>query len=172
MLPLLVCSTLLSIDPLLGAVGFSGKNLGEWSVVLEHEVRPRHAIVVEQTTVHVHDDPFHLTVLGLGAGYRYYPRGDAGPFLGAIAGGKVGTGRHGEAPMRTDLGARAVFAVGHAGWRWTRGNWVVTVRAGLGIARYQMRGTINDQDIDVAADDALAPLPVEIDSELSVGFSF
>lgn len=172
MLPLLLASTILSIDPLLGAVGFTGKNLGEWAVSLEHRVRPGHAVVVEQTTVHVHDDPFHLTVLGLGAGYRYFPRGDAGPFVGAIAGGKLGTGRYGDAPARMDLGARAVFAVGHAGWRWVRGRWTVTVRAGLGVAVYETTGGGGDPDIDVAADEALAPLPVEVDSELSVGFSF
>lgn len=161
-----------SIDPVLGALGFTGRNVGAWALGYERRVRPRHAVLVEQATVHVHEDPWHLTVLALGAGYRYYLRPAASaPFVGLLAGGKLGAGRFGAGPDNA-LTARAVFVTAHAGWRrtWPSG-FTVAARLGAGWARY----TINDDApmgaADVA-DDRLAPLPFEIDSELSLGLAF
>lgn len=161
-----------SIDPLLGVLGFTGRNVGEWAIGYERRVRPQHAVRVEHTGVHVHLDPWHLTTLGLGAGYRYYLRpGASAPFVGILGGGKLGTGRFGEGPDN-ELTARAVFVTAHAGWRhtWPSGL-TVAARLGAGWARY----AINDDAPMGAADvkdDRLSPLPVEIDSELSLGYAF
>jgi hypothetical protein len=161
-----------SLDPLLGVIGFSGRNAGEWAVSYERRVAPRHAVLVEQATVHVHKDPWHLTTFGLGAGYRYYLRPSASaPFVGILGGGKLGTGRFGEGPDNK-LTARAVFVTAHAGWRhtWPSGL-TVAARLGAGWASY----AINDDAPMGAADvkdDRLSPLPIEIDSELSLGYAF
>jgi hypothetical protein len=162
----------ISIDPLLGAIGFSGRNVGDWAVSYERRLAPRHALLVEQATVHVHRDPWHLTTFGLGAGYRHYLRPSASaPFIGVLAGAKLGTGRYGDMPDNK-LTARAVFATAHAGIRhtWSSGL-TVAARLGAGLAHY----AINDDAPMGAAevkDARLAPLPFELDSELSVGFAF
>lgn len=161
-----------SIDPLLGVIGFTGRNAGEWAVSYERRLGPRHALLVEQATVHVHRDPWHLTTFGLGAGYRHYLRPSASaPFVGVLAGAKLGTGRFGVMP-ENKLTARAVFATAHAGIRhtWPSGL-TVAARLGAGLAHY----AINDDAPMGAAevkDARLAPLPFELDSELSVGFAF
>lgn len=161
-----------SIDPVLGVLGFTGRNLAEWALRYEHRLGARHAVLVEQGTVHVHQDPWHMTTFALGAGYRYYLRPSASaPFVGVVAGGKLGSGRYG---MGEDnrLTARAVFATAHAGWRhtWASG-FTIAARLGAGWAHY----AINDDAPMGAAevkDDRLSPLPFEIDSELSLGYAF
>src|SRR5688500_6827924 len=86
-----VRSNTVAIDPLLGSIGFSGRNLGGWAVSSQRRLRPHHAVLVEQTTVHVHKDPWHLTLFGAGIGYRYLVNGDSAtsPFVGVVAGGKL-----------------------------------------------------------------------------------
>jgi hypothetical protein len=157
----------LSIDPVMGTLGFTGKQLGDWSVGYEHRLDVHHAVLVEQTTVHVHEDPFHLTQFGLGAGYRYFVRDGSSPFVGGLVGARLGTGRYGE---MGDLSGRGVYATAHAGWRWTRDPVVVTARLGAGYAYH----SLGDAPAEALAekDDHLAPLPFEIDSELSVGWQF
>ena len=162
----------ISIDPISGAVGFTGRNLGEWAVSYERRLAPQHAILVEQTTVHVHHDPWHLTLFGLGAGYRYFLReAPSAPFAGVIAAGKLGRGRFGDMPDN-GLGVRGIAVTAHAGWRWimTRG-FTVTLRLGAGWAHYMLA---DDAPAGAAAmqDDRLAPLPFELDSELAVGWTF
>ncbi len=158
-----------TIDPLMGAVGFSGKNLGDWAVGYERRLSEHHAVLVEQTTVHVHSDPWHLTLLGIGAGYRYHFRPRDGAFVGAIAGAKLGFGRFGE---MDDLGARAVFTTAHVGWRWISDRGVtVTARVGAGLAAYRLDDGA-PAEAEAMRDDRLAPLPFEVDGELGVGWSF
>jgi hypothetical protein len=157
----------LSLDPVSGAIGFTGKQLGDWSVAYEHRLDVHHALLVEQTTVHVHDDPFHLTVFGAGAGYRYFVRDGSSPFVGGIVGARLSTGRFGE---MDDLAGRGAYGTAHAGWRWAADPVVVTVRLGAGWAYHSLG------DAPAAAlaeqDDHLAPLPFEVDSELSIGWQF
>jgi hypothetical protein len=161
----------LSLDPLSGAVGFTGKNLGDWSITYERVLAPGHALVLEQTTVHVHDDPFHLTNLGLGVGYRYFMRAHGStPFVGALAGPKLGFGRFGDHGSMT---AHAVFATAHAGWRWVTDRLVITARIGAGYGYYHVAPPDHDDVMhDVMADEHLRPLPFELDSELALGFEF
>ena len=161
----------ISIDPVSGAVGFTGKNLGDWSITYERAVTPQHALVLEQTTVHVHDDPFHLTNFGLGIGYRYFVREHGStPFVGALFGGKLGTGRFGD---HGDMSAHSAYATAHAGWRWVTKRLIVTARIGAGIAYYHVEPPNHDDVMhDVMADDHLKPLPFEIDSELAIGWQF
>ena len=166
-------SNTVSLDPLMGALGFSGRNLGEWAVSYERRVRPRHAVLLEQTTVHVHEDPFHLTMLGVGVGYRHILRAEAAssPFAGLVAGAKLGTGRFGDMPD-SSLSARAVFATAHAGWRWTsRRGLTITVRIGAGWAHYMLADDAPPAAVAMQ-DDRLAPLPFELDTETSIGWSF
>lgn len=155
-----------SIDPVMGAIGFSGKSLGDWSISYERALAPHHALVAEQTTVHVHDDPFHLTSFGLGLGYRYFvhARGST-PFVGAFIGGKLGTGRFGD---DSDLTARAAYGTAHIGWRWVGKRFVVTTRIGVGYAHYYV--ATSGQDLEVMAEDHL--LPLEVDGELAIGWQF
>jgi hypothetical protein len=157
-----------TIDPLIGAVGFSGKNLGDWALGYERRLSEHHAVLVEPTGVHVHSDPWHLTLLGIGAGYRYHLRPRDGGFVGAIAGAKVGFGRFGD----MDLGARAVFTTAHVGWRWISDDGVtVTARIGAGVAAYRLDDGA-PAEAEAMRDDRLAPLPFELDGELGVGWSF
>jgi hypothetical protein len=161
-----------SIDPLLGVLGFTGRNLGEWTIGYERRLAPRHAVLVEQSTVHVHQDPWHLTLFSAAVGYRHYLRpSTSAPFVGILGGAKLGTGRFGDMPDN-QLTARAVFVTAHVGLRRTwRSGLTVAARIGAGWASY----AINDDAPMGAAevkDDRLAPLPVEIDSELSLGFAF
>jgi len=161
----------ISIDPLSGAIGFTGKSLGDWSITYERAVTPQHALVLEQTTVHVHDEPFHLTNFGLGIGYRYFVReGGSTPFVGALAGGKLGTGRFGDHGSMT---AHAVYATAHAGWRWVTKRLIVTARIGAGYVHYHVDPPDHDDVMhDVMAGDHLQPLPFELDSEIAIGWQF
>jgi hypothetical protein len=161
----------ISLDPVSGAVGFTGKNLGDWSITYERRLAPQHALVIEQATVHVHDDPFHLTTLGLGFGYRHFVRPSGStPFVGALAGPKLGFGRFGD---HGSITAHAVFATAHAGWRWVTDRLVVTARIGAGYGYYHVVPPDHDGiEHDVMADDHLKPLPFELDSELAIGWSF
>ena len=128
-------------------------------------------MLVEQATVHVHKDPWHLTTLGLGVGYRYHFHEGSSPFVGALAGGKLGFGRLGDGEGN-GLMARALFATAHAGWRWIFGRgFTVTARVGAGYARYMLEGDAAEA-AEPMMDDRLRPLPFELDSELSVGLSF
>jgi hypothetical protein len=166
-------SNTVAIDPLLGSIGFTGKNLGEWAVSYERRLRPHHAVLLEQTTVHVHKDPWHMTVFGAGVGYRYLVNGAArtSPFVGVVTGGKLGTGRFGDMEPN-GLMARAVFATAHAGWRWTSERGLtVTLRLGAGYAHYMLADDAPAGATEMQ-DDRLSPLPFEVDSEASVGWTF
>jgi hypothetical protein len=155
----------LSLDPVMGAVGFTGKSLGDWSVSYERTLAPHHALVLEQTTVHVHDDPFHLTNFGLGVGYRYFLRErGSSPFVGGFVGAKYGTGRYED----HDLTAHAAYGTAHVGWRWVMKRFAITTRIGAGYAYYHVE--TSDHDHDVMAEDHL--LPLEIDGELAIGWQF
>jgi hypothetical protein len=163
-----------SLDPVSGTVGFTGRNLGEWRLGYERRFGEHHGLVIEQATVHVHKPPFHLTVMGVGAGYRYHFRPAerrSSPFVGVLAGGKLGFGRFGDMDDN-DLSAHAVFVTAHAGWRWVfaRG-FTVTLRAGAGYAHYGLGGSTAGA-AEAQMDDRLKPLPFEVDSELGIGLSF
>jgi hypothetical protein len=163
-------ANLITGDFVTGALGFTGHNVGgEWSIGYERRLGVNHALVLEQTWVHVHHHPFHLTVAGIAAGYRYYLRPGTSPFAGVLVGGKVGFGRFGEG-MDNDLSARALAATAHVGYRWVRGRLALTARIGAGVRDYRLGGSAKDLAEDMS--DRLEPLPIEIDSELGIGVRF
>ncbi len=140
-------SNTVTLDPIGGAIGFTGRNLGEWALGYERRFGAHHGVLAENTWVHVQsrpvppDDgrPRHRVPLSPAAARRAIVavrRRDRGrqarlrpPRHGAERSHRARRVRH--RPRR---------------WRWSSARgFTLTARLGLGYARYVLGGARADR---------------------------
>ncbi len=118
---------------------------------------------------------------GVNIGYRWHWRGkqDSG-FLGVTAGFSMGTGtgtvETNGMSKNFDVDTRVISVTGNVGKRWAWDNGLnLTLRIGAGYGNYQVTTDSTDPDAQDAVDvvdNLLAWLPVALDGELSLGYTF
>jgi hypothetical protein len=155
---------------------------GDYGGNYEHLFGGRHGLLVEAAFSSGGNDEASYTSYGGALGYRFHWSGsqDSG-FLGLNVGFGVGTGASTVAnsagqPMTYDLSIRTLYATMDVGKRWQFDSGLnVTFRLGAGRALRTVSTTSNAPDAQKAAQDlqdVLAWLPVTLDGELSLGYSF
>jgi hypothetical protein len=121
------------------------------------------------------------TRYGGGVGYRWHWSGQQqSGFLGILAGYSAGSGSstvsNGGAVSNIDLTIKAPWVVGNVGKRWQWDNGInITFRLGAGWAKYTVTTTSMDpqaQDAVQALQKLLTLIPIALDGELSLGYTF
>jgi|JI10StandDraft_1071094.scaffolds.fasta_scaffold108125_4 hypothetical protein len=153
--------------------------LGEYVVNYEY-LAGHHGAIVEGGAAHDADGATSATTFGAAAGYRLHWRGRQNSgFVGVMAGfyvGSAATTTGGDDPMAVDLTVTELSLTANVGKRWQLANGLnVTWRIGGGYARRWVSTSSDDPDVAAAAqtvEDVLAFLPIAVDGELSLGYSF
>lgn len=121
------------------------------------------------------------TTYGGGAGYRWHWSGQQNSgFLGLMAGYSVGAGKStitdGGVSNSFDLTIKAPWVVANIGKRWQWDNGInLTFRIGGGWASYTVSTSSTDpqaQDAVRFVQDILTLIPIALDGELSIGYTF
>jgi hypothetical protein len=101
------------------------------------------------------------------------------PLLGVMFSQGFGTGEvvysSGTTEMRHAMSVRSTTITGNIGKRWMFGPVNLTIRAGLGYGKYTAKAKEDTQeakDAEELMNDILAFLPIAVDGELSVGYTF
>ena len=155
---------------------------GTYSVNYEHLWHGTHGLLVEGTFLNLSDDASSSLGAGASIGYRWHwsHSQDSG-FLGVNAGfwGGVGDGTVTESGMTSrtfDVDVRTLYVVGNIGRRWQWQNGLnLTFRVGAGVADYEVSTHSSDPQAQKGVkqvQDLLDYLPIALDGELSLGYSF
>jgi len=154
---------------------------GQYGGNFEYLVDGTHGLLVEADYWHSSGTDSSAAGGGLRLGYRWHWRGrqDSG-FLGVNVGAGLGTGsatvsNDAGQQMTYDLSVRTLEVTGDIGKRWMMGPVNITFRIGAGYASRTASTSSTDPDAQKAArtvQDILAFLPVALDGELSVGYTF
>jgi len=166
-----------------------GVLFGSYSVNYERLVGGTNGFMIEgnfsrstgTSTVNGDSTSSKSSLYGGGVGYRWHWSGqqDSG-FLGLMAGYSVGTGSGTVADaagiQQFDLTIKAPWVVANIGRRWQWDNGInFTIRAGAGWAKYTVSSSSTDpnaQDAVKALQDLLTLIPIALDGELSLGYTF
>jgi hypothetical protein len=166
-----------------------GVFFGNYSLNYERLVNGTHGFMIEgnfshssgTSTVNGDSTSSKSQEYGGGVGYRWHWRGqqDSG-FLGLMAGYSVGTGSStvtsGGVADTIDLKIKAPWVVANIGKRWQWDNGLnITFRIGAGWAKYTVSTTSQDpsaQDAVKGLQDLLTLIPIALDGELSLGYTF
>ena len=164
----------INIDPLGAIQGYYGGNF-EW-------LHGSNGVVVEADYWHSANDVASAGGGGAHVGYRFHWRGRQNSgFLGLMVGGGVGTGtgtltNSAGQQMTYDMSVNTLEVTADIGKRWQLDNGLnITFRIGGGWANRTVTTTSSDPDVKQAAkdfQDVLAFLPIALDGELSLGYSF
>ena len=164
----------INIDPLGAIQGYYGGNF-EW-------LHGSNGLVVEADYWHSANDVASAGGGGAHVGYRWHWRGRQNSgFLGLMVGGGYGTGTgtvtpSGGQPMTYDMTINTLEVTADIGKRWQLDNGLnITFRIGAGYASRTASTTSTDPDVQQATkdfQDVLAFLPIALDGELSLGYSF
>jgi hypothetical protein len=166
-----------------------GVLFGSYSLNYERLVGGTNGFMIEGTfsrstgtsTVNGDSTSSKSTLYGGAVGYRWHWSGqqDSG-FLGLLAGYSVGTGSgtvvDAAGIQQIDLTIKAPWIVANIGRRWQWDNGLnFTIRAGAGWAKYTVSTSSTDpnaQDAVKALQDLLTLIPIALDGELSLGYTF
>lgn len=164
----------INVDPFGLVQGYYGGNV-EW-------LHGAHGLVVDADYWHAGDDTFSTAGGGGHVGYRWHWRGRQNSgFLGLMVGGGYGTGQvtttnAQNQQMSYDLTVNTLEVTADIGKRWQMDNGInITLRLGGGYASRTATTTSADPDAQSAAknvESLLALLPIALDGELSLGYSF
>ncbi|HVU53369.1 MAG TPA: hypothetical protein VHL80_21940 [Polyangia bacterium] len=166
-----------------------GVLFGSYSLNYERLAGGTHGFMIEGTfshstgtsTINGDQTSSKSMLYGGGVGYRWHWSGQQqSGFLGLMAGYTVGTGSGTVSDMtgtqQFDLTVKAPWVVANIGkrWQWDSGlNF--TFRVGAGWAHYTVSSSSTDpqaQDAVKALNDLLTLIPIALDGELSLGYSF
>jgi len=164
----------INVDPFGIWQGYYGGNV-EW-------LHGGNGIVLEGHYWKAGDDKFSTNGAGSYVGYRWHWRGQENSgFLGLMVGGGYGTGvatttNSSGQMMSYDMTVSTFEVTADIGKRWQMDNGMnITLRVGGGYASRSASTTVDDPDAQQAAkdvQDALAFLPIALDGELSLGYTF
>lgn len=166
-----------------------GVLFGSYSLNYERLVGGMHGFMVEgnfshstgTSTINGDQTSSRSSLYGGGVGYRWHWSGQQqSGFLGLMAGYTVGTGSgtvtDATGMQAFDLTVKAPWVVANIGKRWQWDNGLnVTFRIGAGWAKYTVSTNSTDpqaQDAVKALQDLLTLIPIALDGELSLGYTF
>lgn len=158
----------------------AGALVGEYAANYEYLMAGGLGLLGEGAFSHSSADGASVTEFGGAAGLRWHWRGRQNSgFIGAMVSFYNGTAEAtvgSESPMTYDLTVRELAVTANVGKRWQLDNGLnITWRLGGGWARRWVSTTSTDPDAQDAVqtiEDLLAFLPVAVDGELSLGYSF
>jgi len=140
-----------------------------------------HGLIIESSLFARSDDDASSGGIGAAIGYRWHLSGHQNSwFVGAMAGFLVGTGDaeigSGVNTMRFEVDTQVFSVVANIGKRWAWNNGLnLTIRAGAGYGNYSVTTDSQSADAQQAVekvDELLSIVPVAIDGELSLGYTF
>jgi hypothetical protein len=166
-----------------------GALFGNYSLNYERLFSGTHGLMVEGTlsfssgtsTSGTEASASKSTLYGGAVGYRWHWSGQQqSGFLGLMAGYTVGSGSStitsGGMSSNFDLTIKAPWVVGNIGKRWVWDSGInVTFRIGAGWAKYSVSSSSTDpqaQDAVKFLQDVLTLIPIALDGELSLGYTF
>ena len=166
-----------------------GALFGSYSLNYEHLSGGTHGLMVEgnlgfstgTSTSGTEASSSKSTNYGGGVGYRWHWSGQQqSGFLGLMAGYTVGSGSStitsGGMTNSYDLTIKAPWVVANIGKRWVWDNGLnITFRIGGGWAKYTVSSSSTDpqaQDAVKFLQDVLTLIPIALDGELSLGYTF
>ena len=163
----------ININPL-GAVGLN------YALTYERLFAGSHGLVVEGIAAFSNGDDGDAKQFGGAVGYRWHWRGRQNSgFLGVMFSQGFGTGEvvysNGTTEMRHGMNVRSTTVTANIGKRWLFGPVNVTIRGGLGYGKYvasAKEDTQEAKDAEELMNDILAFLPIAVDGELSIGYTF
>lgn len=163
----------ININPL-GAVGLN------YALTYERLFAGSHGLVVEGIAAFSNGDDGDAKQFGGAVGYRWHWRGRQNSgFLGVMFSQGFGTGEvvysNGTTEMRHGMNVRSTTVTANIGKRWLFGPVNVTIRGGLGYGKYvasAKEDTPEAKDAEELMNDILAFLPIAVDGELSIGYTF
>jgi hypothetical protein len=162
---------------------------GAYSLNYERLVSGTHGFMIEgnfshstgTSTINGDQTSSKSLLYGGGVGYRWHWSGQQqSGFLGLMAGYTVGTGSgtvtDAAGTNEFDLTIKAPWVVANIGKRWQWDNGLnITFRIGAGWAKYTVSSNSTDpqaQDAVKALQDLLTLIPIALDGELSLGYTF
>jgi hypothetical protein len=158
-----------------------GLIIGSYAANYERLLPGGHGFIVEGAYSRSSDSESSATSGGVGLGYRYHWRGRQNSgFVGATLGYYVGNG---DATVTTnnmsetfDVDTKVLTMTANIGKRWAWDSGLnVTLRFGAGYGNYSVSTDSTDPDAQDAVelvDDLLQLIPVALDGELSIGYTF
>jgi hypothetical protein len=157
-----------------------GVLVGNYAVTYERLFGGQHGLIVEGIATIGSNDDGDYSQFGGGVGYRWHWRGRQNSgFLGIMIAQSFGSGEvtisSGGAEMSHGMSVRSTTVTGNVGKRWMFGPVNLTVRLGLGYGHHVAKAKEDTQEAKNAEElmnDILAFLPIGIDGELSVGYTF
>ena len=163
----------ININPL-GVIGLN------YAVTYERLFAGSHGLIVEGIATLASGDDGDSQQFGGGIGYRWHWRGRQNSgFLGIMVSQGFGSGEvvisDGAGEMKHGMTVRSTTITGNIGKRWLFGPVNVTIRGGLGYGKYVAKAKEDTQeakDAEELMNDILAFLPIAVDGELSIGYTF
>ena len=157
-----------------------GVLVGNYALTYERLFAGQHGLIVEGIATRSTGDDGNSTQFGGGVGYRWHWRGRQNSgFLGIMIAQGFGTGEvtvdNGAGEMTHAMTVRSTTVTGNIGKRWMFGPVNLTVRFGLGYGHYVAKAKDDSQEAKNAEElmnDILAFLPIGVDGELSLGYTF
>lgn len=153
----------------------------EPSISYEYLASGGHALVLEANAFYDLQSGDDSMGAGAAIGYRWHTNGrQNSPFLGVHAGfdrgrSSITTTTNGMSES-SRLDHQTLYVVGNVGKRWLlRTNFNITARLGAGYARRSLETDSNDavtRELVWAAEEIFQGVPVTVDGELSVGYTF
>lgn len=157
-----------------------GALVGNYAVTYERLFAGSHGLIVEGIGSYSSNDDGDSTQFGGGLGYRWHWRGRQNSgFLGIMVAQSFGTGdvtiESGGVKMSHAMSVRSTTITGNIGKRWMFGPVNLTVGLGLGWGNHVAKAKDDSQeakDAEELMNDILAFLPIGVDGELNVGYTF
>ena len=158
-----------------------GLVVGSYAANYERLMPGGHGIILEGGYSRSTADDSSAASGGAAVGYRWHWRGKqnsgfAGVTLAYYAGTGEGTVTTGDMSETFDVDTRSLTLTANLGKRWAWDNGLnVTLRLGAGYGNYSVSTDSTDPDAQDAVelvDDLLTLIPIAIDGELSIGYTF
>lgn len=153
-----------------------GALVGNYALTYERLFGGSHGLVVEGIGTRSAGDEGSSLQFGAGVGYRWHWSGKQNSgFLGVMLAQGFGTGEVTINQMSHDMSVRSTTVTANVGKRWMIGPANVTFRIGLGYGHHVATAKDESQEAQEAEElmnDILAFLPIGVDGELSVGYTF
>jgi hypothetical protein len=154
-----------------------GALVGDYALTYEHLFADQHGLIVEGIGTRSSGDEGKSLQFGGGVGYRWHwrARQNSG-FLGLMVAQRFGSGEVTVNGMTHDMSVRSTTVTANIGKRWMLTDAVnVTLRLGAGWGHHvatAKEDTMAAKDAEETMNGLLSLLPIGLDGELSVGYTF
>ena len=153
-----------------------GVVFGNYALTYERLFAGHHGVIVEGIFSRSTGDEGDSMQYGGAIGYRWHWRGRQNSgFLGVTFAQSIGTGEVTTNGMSYDMSVRSTMITANIGKRWLFGPINVTTRFGLGWGHHVASADSDTQeakDAEELMNDILSFLPIGVEGELSVGYTF